>query len=66
MDKILAIHGGKPVRTEALPYAHQLIDDDDCRAVVEVLKSDFLILKTKLSSSSKDVLFILFILLSHF
>lgn len=42
MDKILAINGGKPVRTEALPYAHQLIDDDDCRAVVEVLKSDFL------------------------
>ena len=42
MEKLLAIHGGKPVRTEALPYAHQLIDDDDCKAVVDVLKSDFL------------------------
>src|SRR5262245_16659602 len=38
----LAIHGGKPIRTKALPYAKQYIDDDDCLAVNEVLKSDFL------------------------
>lgn len=38
----LAIDGGKPVRTVSLPYAKQYIDDDDCAAVVKVLKSDFL------------------------
>lgn len=37
-----AIEGGKPIRDKALPYAKQYIDDDDCRAVDEILKSDFL------------------------
>jgi UDP-4-amino-4,6-dideoxy-N-acetyl-beta-L-altrosamine transaminase len=38
----LAIHGGKPIRSTALPYAKQHIDDKDCEEVVRVLKSDFL------------------------
>ncbi|GAA0319225.1 UDP-4-amino-4,6-dideoxy-N-acetyl-beta-L-altrosami ne transaminase [Bacillus carboniphilus] len=38
----LAIFGGSPVRNKPLPYAKQYIDDDDCQAVNEVLKSDFL------------------------
>ena len=38
----LAIDGGKPVRETLLPYAHQSIDEDDIRAVVDVLRSDWL------------------------
>ena len=38
----LAIHGGKPVRDKMLPYGRQWVDEDDIRAVVEVLRSDWL------------------------
>src|ERR1700739_3350379 len=38
----LAIDGGKPVRENLLPYARQSIDEDDIRAVVEVLRSPWL------------------------
>lgn len=38
----LALHGGKPVRETLLPYGRQSLDDDDIRAVVDVLKSDWL------------------------
>ncbi len=37
-----AILGGNPIRKEPLPYARQYVDEDDCRAVDAVLKSDFL------------------------
>lgn len=37
-----AILGGIPTRKEVLPYAKQYIDDEDCLAVNEILKSDFL------------------------
>jgi perosamine synthetase len=37
-----AILGGEPIRKSPLPYAKQYIDDEDCFAVNEVLKSDFL------------------------
>lgn len=40
--KRLAIEGGKPVRSNILPYGHQWIDDDDIASVVEVLKSDWI------------------------
>ena len=36
-----AIAGGKPIRDKPLPYAKQYVDEDDCLAVNEVLKSDF-------------------------
>ena len=45
MEKVKpAIAGGRAIREKdkALPYAKQYIDDDDCRAVDEILKSDFL------------------------
>jgi len=42
MANRLAIDGGTPVRTNVLPYGHQSIDDDDVRAVVQVLRSDWL------------------------
>ena len=38
----LAIHGGRPVRETLLAYGHQVIDEADIQAVVEVLRSDWL------------------------
>ncbi len=38
----LAIDGGPPVRTSLLPYAHQVIADEDIAAVAEALRSDWL------------------------
>jgi perosamine synthetase len=38
----LAIHGGRPVRLTILPYGRQSIDEEDIRAVVDVLRSDWL------------------------
>jgi perosamine synthetase len=38
----LAVDGGTPVRSTLLPYAHQLIDDDDVAAVTAALRSDWL------------------------
>jgi perosamine synthetase len=42
MPERLAIDGGTPVRDAMLPYGRQEIDEDDIRAVAEVLRSDFL------------------------
>lgn len=42
MKKKLAIDGGKPVRERLLPYGHQFVDESDVKAVVEVLRSDWL------------------------
>jgi len=38
----LALHGGTPVRSEALPYCRQTIDDHDAQAVLAALRSDWL------------------------
>lgn len=38
----LAIHGGKPVRNQVLPYARQSISEEDRQAVLEVLQSDYI------------------------
>ncbi|HUK47582.1 MAG TPA: UDP-4-amino-4,6-dideoxy-N-acetyl-beta-L-altrosamine transaminase [Terriglobales bacterium] len=38
----LAVRGGKPVREKLLSYGRQSIDEDDIRAVVETLRSDWL------------------------
>ena len=38
----LALFGGTPVRSTLLPYARQTVDEDDIRAVVEVLRSPWL------------------------
>ncbi len=42
MNKTLAIDGGRPVRRAMLPYGRQCIDEADIRAVVAVLRSDWL------------------------
>lgn len=41
MEK-LAIHGGKPVRNSKIFYGKQSVDEDDIKAVEEVLRSDYL------------------------
>jgi len=41
-EEALAIDGGNPVRKNLLPYGRQSIDEDDVRAVVDVLRSDWL------------------------
>ena len=38
----LALYGGKPVREALLPYGRQSLDEDDIRAVIETLRSDWL------------------------
>lgn len=42
MAERLAVEGGPPVRPAMLPYGRQTVDDDDVRAVVEALRSDWL------------------------
>jgi UDP-4-amino-4,6-dideoxy-N-acetyl-beta-L-altrosamine transaminase len=37
-----AIEGGKPVRDKKIYYGHQYLDEADYKAVLDVLKSDFL------------------------
>src|SRR5574341_258804 len=38
----LALEGGTPVRSAMLPYARQSVEEEDIRAVAEVLRSDWL------------------------
>lgn len=40
--RALAIHGGLPVRDKLLPYGRQSLEEDDIRAVVDVLRSEWL------------------------
>jgi len=42
MASQLAIDGGKPIRSVILPYSRQWLDEDDIKAVVNVLRSDWL------------------------
>lgn len=42
MRERLAVEGGRPVRDRFLPYGHHRVDEADIRAVVEVLRSDWL------------------------
>lgn len=37
----LALHGGRPVRSSLLPYAHQSVSEEDIAAVTAVLRSDW-------------------------
>jgi len=51
----LAIEGGKPVRTELLPYGHQWIDDEDIASVAEVLKGDWITQGPKVEEFEKKI-----------
>lgn len=51
--KKLAIDGGSPIRKNKISYGRQWIDEEDIRAVVEVLKSDFLTCGPKVTEVEK-------------
>ncbi len=51
----LAIFGGKPVLEKKIGYGRQYIDDDDVRAVVDVLKSDYLTCGPKIEEAERKL-----------
>lgn len=53
MTQELAINGGKPVRDKLLPYGHQWIDEEDIKAVIEVLRSDWITQGPKVAEFEK-------------
>ena len=52
MDR-LAINGGIPVREESIGYGRQWIDEDDIKAVADVLRGDFITCGSKVSEMEK-------------
>lgn len=54
MTQELAINGGKPVRDKLLPYGHQWIDEEDIKAVIEVLHSDWITQGPKVAEFEKE------------
>ncbi len=38
----IALYGGEPTRNSYLPYSQQWIDEDDLKAVIEILQDDFI------------------------
>ncbi|MBA7580073.1 UDP-4-amino-4-deoxy-L-arabinose--oxoglutarate aminotransferase [subsurface metagenome] len=54
MTQELAINGGKPVRYKLLPYGHQWIDEEDIKAVSEVLHSDWITQGPKVEEFEKN------------
>lgn len=53
--KKLAIYGGQPVRTQLLPYGHQSIDDEDIKAVIEILRTDWLTQGPKIDEFERTI-----------
>lgn len=51
----LAIKGGRPVRSDILPYGHQWVDDDDIASVINVLKSDWITQGPKVAEFEREV-----------
>lgn len=51
----LAILGGKPTRSEFIPYGKQYIDEDDIKAVSEVLQSPYLTTGPKVAQFEKNL-----------
>ena len=54
MPDSLAIDGGEPVRDKVLPYGRQLINDDDVKAVNEVMCSDWLTTGPKVTEFEEE------------
>lgn len=51
----LVLYGGKPIRDSYLPYGRQWIDEDDVKAVVDVLNSDFITTGPTISQFEKTI-----------
>lgn len=54
MTRELAINEGKPVRDKLLPYGHQWINEEDIKAVIEVLRSDWITQGPKVVEFEKE------------
>lgn len=54
MEK-LAIDGGKPIRNSKIYYGRQWIDEEDIKAVDDVLRSDFLTCGPKVTELEKEL-----------
>lgn len=52
---VLALFGGQPVRKEFIPYGKQCIDEDDIKAVNEVLTSPYLTTGPKVAEFEKKL-----------
>lgn len=53
--EVLALHGGKPIRESYLPYGKQWIDQEDIKAVIDILKSDFITTGPTISGFEKAI-----------
>lgn len=51
----LAIEGGRPVREEMLPYGRHVVDENDIRAVTDVLKGDWLTTGPMVEEYEKEI-----------
>lgn len=51
----LALNGGTPIRDSYLPYGKQWIDNEDIKAVTDVLKSDFITTGPAISQFEKEI-----------
>ncbi len=49
MSEKLAIHGGNPIRGKPIFYGRHLVDEEDIQAVVNVLKSDYITMGSKIA-----------------
>jgi len=49
----LAIEGGMPIRDTLLPYGHQSVGEDDIKAVVDVLRTDWITQGSKVDEFEK-------------
>lgn len=52
---LLAINGGKPTRSDFIPYGKQYIDDQDIKSVNEVLQSPYLTTGPKVEEFEKEL-----------
>ena len=54
MSQELAINGGESVRDKLLPYGHQWIDEEDIKAVSEILRADWITQGPKVAEFEKE------------
>ena len=54
MEK-LAILGGKPVRDNKIYYGRQCVDEDDIKAVAEVLRSPYITCGPKVTEAERKL-----------
>lgn len=53
--ELLALFGGKPVFDKRIGYGHQYIDEADIRAVIEIMRGDYLTCGPQLNKTEKKL-----------